>query len=41
MNYDQRSKYVDGLKEEDFQKAIHNVYRSKKFPSHMKLNILE
>jgi putative CocE/NonD family hydrolase len=28
-------------KEEDFQKATHRVYRSKNFPSHIKLKILE
>jgi len=28
-------------KEEDFQKATHKIYRSKKYPSHIKLKILE
>ncbi len=28
-------------KEEDFLKAVQRVYRSKKFPSHLKLKVIE
>ena len=36
-------KYVDiyHAKEEDFQKAVHTVYRSKEFPSHLKIKVIE
>jgi len=36
-------KFVDiyHAREEDFQKAVHKVHRSRKFPSHIKLKILE
>jgi len=35
-------KFVDiyHAKESDFQKAIHKLYRSKKFPTHIKLNVI-
>lgn len=36
-------KFVDiyHAREEDFQKAVHKVYRSRQFPSHIKLKIVE
>ncbi len=36
-------KFVDiyHAKEEDFQKAVHRVHRSKKYPSHIKIKIIE
>ena len=36
-------KFVDiyHAKEEDFQKAVHRVYRSKQYPSHIKIKIIE
>ena len=36
-------KYVDiyHAKEEDFQKAVHALYRSNKFPSHLKIQVME
>ncbi|MBA7520705.1 hypothetical protein ES705_12801 [subsurface metagenome] len=35
-------KYVDiyHAKVEDFQKAVHNVYRSKEFPSHLIIKVM-